>query len=74
MAQGSEAMKWILFPGVERVCRKCGRELKIADVGEHRKEYPSQRTTFLCVTCQKERVDEMVEKRRQEFGLGRKSR
>lgn len=74
MAQGSETMKWILFPGVARVCRKCGRELKITDVGEHRKEYPSQRTTFLCIPCQKERVDGMVAKRRQELGLDREPR
>ena len=57
----SGAMRWLLFPGQRRQCRVCGKEpLKIADVGEHRKLWPSQKTEFLCKSCQAEKVAKAV--------------
>jgi hypothetical protein len=67
----SGSMRWLLFPGVRRMCRQCGKEpLRIADVGEHRKLYPSRKTEFLCRGCQKENTDRAVEENRRALGLG----
>jgi hypothetical protein len=66
----SGAMRWLLFPGVRRQCRQCGKEpLRIQDVGEHRKLYPSRKTEFLCRECQGRNVQRMVEKERRALGL-----
>lgn len=53
---------WKLFPGQRKICRQCGREpLRIQDVGEHRRLWPSQETQFLCKDCMKENVRAAVE-------------
>ena len=70
VAAPSEAFKWILFPGVRRICRECGREpLRVKDVGEHRTLYPGRRTEFLCVECQQEATDRAIEENRRALGL-----
>ena len=51
MAAGSEQFAWKQFPGVERICDLCKRELRIQDVGEIRtywNENP-RRIVFWCV-------------------------
>ena len=69
MAAPSEAFKWILFPGARKRCRQCGREpLRVQDVGEHRRLWPSQKTEFLCKDCQKENIRARLEARRQSQG------
>lgn len=61
----SGSFRWTLFEGVKRRCRECGREpLLIRDVGEHRTEYPKNVTTFLCVNCQRKKVDMLIEETR----------
>ena len=61
----SGSFRWTLFEGVRRQCRECGREpLLIRDVGEHRTEYPSNTTTFLCVDCQRRNVERFREEYR----------
>lgn len=67
--KGSEQFAWKLFPGAEKVCWKCDRELKRDDVGEHRMLYPSNKTQFLCKTCQRESVERAIEKNRKSLGL-----
>lgn len=69
MAQGSETFKWILFPGAERVCWECGRELKRDDVAEHRNVYPGPRTEFHCTTCSKAAIEKRVKETRARLGL-----
>ena len=64
MAAGSEKFMWKLFPGLERVCRECGRELKIDDVREHRTLYPSNKTDFWCKDCHARWLDARLEARR----------
>ncbi len=74
MPAPSEAFKWILFPGIRKVCRQCGREpLRVQDVGEHRCLYPSRKTEFLCKQCQRENIEQAVDKRRHELGLSTRS-
>jgi hypothetical protein len=49
---GSEQMAWKLFPGLERICDLCKRELRIKDVGEHRawiEQGRRVREVFWCV-------------------------
>jgi len=42
---------WKLFEGLPKICRECGKTLKIDDVREHRTLYPSNRTDFWCKDC-----------------------
>lgn len=70
MAEGSQKFAWKLFPGARKICRQCGKEpLRIEDVGETRRLWPSQETQFLCKTCMQEKVDAAVVRRRKELGL-----
>jgi predicted RNA-binding Zn-ribbon protein involved in translation (DUF1610 family) len=65
MAKGSEAFAWLLFSGAPKRCRQCGKEpLRVQDVGEHRRLWPSQETQFLCKSCQRENVLRSTESRR----------
>jgi hypothetical protein len=66
-AAPSQAMKWNLFPGVPHICRECAAVLRIVDVGEHR--WNLEGTTFLCKSCQKKRVEEMVAGVKERLGL-----
>lgn len=67
MPAPSEAMKWNLFGNIPHVCRECAADLKITDVGEHR--WNREGTTFLCVSCQKRRIEEMLGTMRERLGL-----
>ena len=70
MAKGSEHFSWKLFGNPRRICRQCEREpLRVDDVGETRRLWPSQETQFLCKTCMQEKVDAAVVRRRKELGL-----
>ena len=70
MAKGSEKFQWNLFPGIPRECWQCKRgPLKIKDVGEHRTHYPSRKTEFLCVDCQRENTEAAMHKNRVSLGL-----
>jgi hypothetical protein len=75
VAAPSEAFTWKLFEGVRRICRQCGREpLRVKDVGEHRTLYPSRRTEFLCVECQRANVEKATEENRHALGLEDRSK
>lgn len=70
MAQGSQGFMWNLFPGAPHTCWKCGREnLRVKDVGEHRRKYPGGKNEFLCVNCQRKRINDATAATRQRFGL-----
>ncbi len=70
MPKGSEQFAWKLFPSARKICRQCGKEpLRVQDVGEHRRLWPSQKTEFLCKVCSRSKIDEAIDKRRREIGL-----
>ena len=48
-------MGWKFVPKDEKVCRRCGRSLKMDDVGEDRTIHRTNKRDFLCKECVKER-------------------
>ena len=68
-AAGSEKFAWKLFGDVERICWRCKKELRVKDVGEHRRKYPGGKHQFLCLDCQRKQVDAFVERTRRALEL-----
>lgn len=49
-------MGWRFIPKAEKVCRRCGKALKMTDVGEDRTVHGTfSKRDFLCNECVRER-------------------
>jgi DNA-directed RNA polymerase subunit RPC12/RpoP len=53
----------------KRVCRQCGDPVLVKHLAETRKDYPSGNLSYLCVTCSKQQIAELVAANRLRMGL-----
>lgn len=66
MAKGSEKFAWKQFPGAVRECWECGKALKVVDVAEVRRVFPSNVSQFRCTECMRRIIDARISEAREE--------
>lgn len=54
---------------MSKVCWECGNKVLMKDVAGERTRYPGQKVEYLCRSCKKKRVDELVDKEREAMGM-----